>query len=217
LIRAVVFDLDGVLVESEALWDEARRAVTAAHGGTWRDDATRAMQGMSSVEWGEYLHCTLGVDLETDEIIDLVVDDLLDRYRQHLPLLPGAVGAVRRMGAQWPLGLASSSNREVIDEVLDLAGLGDAFAVTTSSEEVPRGKPSPDVYLEVARHLGQEPRDCVAVEDSTNGIRSAVAAGCHVVAVPNREFPPDDAVLADVAVVLRDLDELTVDVVHAIS
>ena len=217
MIRVVVFDLDGVLVESEDLWDEARRAVAAEHRGTWRDDATRAMQGMSSPEWAAYLHDEVGVDLPKDEIVDVVVDGLLDRYRQHLPLLPGAVEAVRRMSARWPLGLASSANRAVIDVVLDLAGLGDAFAVTLSSEEVPRGKPAPDVYVEVARRLGEEPRHCVAVEDSTNGIRSAAAAGCCVVAVPNREFPPDAAVLSDAAVVLRDLDELTVDLLNALS
>ena len=217
MVRAVIFDLDGVLVESEQLWDAARRDVVAQHGAHWRDDATRAMQGMSSVEWAAYLHDTLGVELPTDEIVALVVDDLLDRYSQHLPLLPGAVEAVRRLGAQWPLGLASSSNREVIDAVLRSAGLDDAFAVTLSSEEVERGKPAPDVYLEVARRLGEEPGDCAAIEDSTNGIRSANAAGCHVIALPNREYPPDDAVLRDAAAVLHDLDDLTVDVVEGVG
>jgi HAD superfamily hydrolase (TIGR01509 family) len=213
MIEAVIFDLDGVLVESEQLWDAARRDVVAGHGGHWRDDATRAMQGMSSVEWGTYLHDALRVELPTDDIVALVVEDLLDRYRQHLPLLPGAIEAVRRLGEQWPLGLASSSNREVIDAVLRIAGLDDAFAVALSSEEVERGKPAPDVYLEVARRLGEDPGDCAAIEDSTNGIRSAFAAGCRVVALPNREYPPDDAVLGDAAVVLDDLDALTVDVV----
>src|SRR6476620_5661379 len=136
MIRAVIFDLDGVLVESEQLWDAARRAVVADHGGHWRDDATTAMQGMSSVEWAAYLRDPLGVGLPTDEISDLVVDALLECYRQHLPLLPGAVEAVRRIGTRWPLGLASSSNREVIDAVLDLAGLREEFAVALSSEEV---------------------------------------------------------------------------------
>jgi len=214
MIRAVIFDLDGVLVESEQLWDAARREVVAQHGGQWGDDATRAMQGMSSAEWGAYVHDTLGVRLPIDEIVARVVDDLLARYREHLPLLPGAVDAVHRMREEWPLGLASSSNREVIDAVLRIAGLGDAFAVTVSSEEVDRGKPAPDVYLEVVRRVGEEPGDCVAIEDSTNGIRSAVAAGCPVIAVPNREYLPDDAALRDAAVVLRNLDELTAEVVR---
>src|SRR3954471_1845018 len=216
MIRAVVFDLDGVLVESEQLWDAARRSVVAQHGGEWRDDATTAMQGMSSPEWAAYLHDTLGVALPADAISRLVVDELLDRYRRDLPLLPGAVEAVGRIGARWPLGLASSSNRAVIDAVLEVAALSDAFTVTLSSEEVARGKPAPDVYLEVADRLGVAPHECAAVEDSTNGIRSAVAAGCAVIAVPNRAYPPDDDALADAAVVLRDLEALTVELVHGL-
>jgi HAD superfamily hydrolase (TIGR01509 family) len=217
MIRAVVFDLDGVLIESEDLWDEARRKVAAEHGGRWNDDATRAMQGMSSHEWSAYLRDVVGVDLPADEIVDLVVEDLLARYRQHLPLLPGAVDAVRRIGARWPLGLASSANRVVIDAVLAVAELEGAFAETVSSEEVAHGKPAPDVYLEVVHRLGVEPRDAVAVEDSTSGIRSAHAAALHVIAIPNRRFPPEDDALALADVVLAGLDELTVDVVERLS
>jgi HAD superfamily hydrolase (TIGR01509 family) len=217
MIRAVIFDLDGVIIESEQLWDDARRAVAAEHGGQWRDDATTAMQGMSSVEWGAYMHDVLGLDLPADAIIDRVVENLLDRYREHVPLLPGAVEAVRRVGAEWPLAVASSANRSVIAVVLDLTGLSDAFAATVSSEEVARGKPAPDVYLEAARRLAVAARDCAAVEDSTNGIRSAVAAGLRVVAVPNREYPPDATALGGAAVVLHDLDELTVEVVRRLD
>jgi HAD superfamily hydrolase (TIGR01509 family) len=217
VIEAVVFDLDGVLLDSEELWDRARREVVAQHGGRWHDGATAAMQGMSSVEWAAYLHDTLAVNLPTDEIVDLVVDDLLDRYRARLPLLPGAIDAVRRVGPRWPLGLASSSNRVVIDAVLRMAKLDGAFAATVSSEEVPNGKPAPDVYFEAARRLHQDPRSCAAVEDSTNGIRSALAAGLHVIAVPNRTYPPSEDVLAEAAVVLDGLDELTMDVVDALG
>jgi len=216
VIRAVVFDLDGVLVDSERLWDQARRDVVAEHGDAWPDEATAAMQGMNSPEWAGYLHDELGVRLPTAQIIDLVVDDLLAHYREHLPLLPGAVDAVHRMATRWPLGLASSSNRVVIDTVLRAAGLTAGFAATLSSEEVPRGKPAPDVYLEIARRLQQHPRDCVAVEDSTNGIRSAVAAGLRVIAVPNHEYPPHEEVLEQALVVLDNLDELSVEVVAAL-
>jgi HAD superfamily hydrolase (TIGR01509 family) len=216
-VRAVIFDLDGVIIESEQLWDEARRAVVAANGGRWRDDATAAMQGMSSAEWGAYLHDELHVELRVDEIVDRVVHDLLARYDQELPLLPGAVDAVRRIGVAWPLGLASSANRAVIDAVLARTGLTDAFAATVSSEEVPHGKPAPDVYLEAAARLAQSPGECAAVEDSTNGIRSAVAAGLRVVAVPNRGYPPDPEVLAYADVTLHDLNELTADVVRRLA
>ena len=209
--EAVVFDLDGVLLDSEGRWDTARREVAAAHGGHWTDEATAAMQGMSSPEWARYLHDDLGVRLEPDRIVDLVVDRLLDQYRHDLPLLPGAVEAVRRMRARWPLGLASSSNRVVLDAVLVMAGLQDAFSVTVSSEEVGHGKPAPDVYLEAARRLGCPAAHCVAVEDSANGIRAGVAAGLAVVAVPNREFPPPRSVLDQAALVIESLDDLAVD------
>jgi HAD superfamily hydrolase (TIGR01509 family) len=208
---AVVFDLDGVLLDSEPLWDAARRQVTSENGGRWVDDATAAMQGMSSPEWGQYLHDVLGVPLAPVRIVDVVVERLLDRYQQGLPLLPGAVEAVRRIGARWPLGLASSANRVVLDTVLHLAGLQAAFSITVSSEEVHRGKPAPDVYLEAARQLGLSPVHCVAVEDSANGIRAAVAAGLRVVAVPNQEFPPPSSVLARAALVIDSLDDLTVE------
>jgi len=217
MIRAVVFDLDGVLIESEELWDAARRKVASEHGGRWRDDATTAMQGMSSREWADYMHDDLGVELAADEIIELVVDDLLARYREHLPLLPGAVDAVLRIGARWPLGLASSANRVVIDAVLDAAGLDNAFAVTLSSEEVAHGKPAPDVYLEAARRLGIDPRDGVAIEDSSSGIRSALAAGLHVIAVPNQSFPPEQDALAQADAVLAGLDDLTVELVDQLG
>ncbi len=209
MIRAVVFDLDGVLIDSERLWDQARREVVARHDGRWLDDATAAMQGMSSPEWSGYLRDTLAVDLTQDQIIDLVVADLLERYRRALPLLPGAIQAVRRIGQRWPLGLASSANRVVIDYVLAAAGLREAFQATVSSEEVPRGKPEPDVYLEAARRLGQSPQACAAVEDSASGIRSAIAAGLAVVAIPNREYPPPDSVVASAQLVIGSLQDLT--------
>jgi HAD superfamily hydrolase (TIGR01509 family) len=207
-VAAVVFDLDGVLVDSEQVWDDARRELVADRGGTWTDDATRAMMGMSSLEWSRYMHDELGLDLEPAAISAAVVEKLEQLYRRELPLLPGAREAVRALAARWPLGLASSSNREIIDLVLELAGLTDAFAVTVSSEEVARGKPAPDVYLEVARRLGVVPEACAAIEDSTNGLRSAAAAGMTVIALPNAAFPPADDALRLASAVIASLDEL---------
>ena len=209
VIRAVVFDLDGVLLDSERLWDQARREVATEHNGHWRADATAAMLGMSSVEWSQYVRDTLAVDLPPDQIVDLVVADLLERYRRGLPLLPGAIAAVRRIGQRWPLALASSAGRPVIDTVLAIAGLQHEFQATVSSEEVPRGKPAPDVYLEATRRLGQPPGACAAVEDSASGIRSALAAGLHVVAIPNRDYPPPASVLAKAQLVIDSLAGLT--------
>jgi len=217
VIRAVVFDLDGVLVDSERLWDQARREVAIGHNGHWRADATAAMLGMSSVEWSEYMRDTLAVDLPPDQIVDLVVANLLEQYRRRLPLIPGALEAVQRIGRRWPLALASSAGRPVIDSVLATAGLQHDFQVTVSAEEVPRGKPAPDVYLEAAFRLGQPPRACAAVEDSANGIRSAVAAGLRVVAVPNQDYPPPASVLAEAQVVIRSLAELTGELVEQLD
>ncbi len=209
MIEAVVFDLDGVLLDSEHLWDRARLELVEARGGRWQSGATEAMQGMSSSEWSAYLRDQLGVPLSAPQINDQVVARLLGYYQDDLPLVPGANEAVRRMADNWPLGLASSSNRTVIDAVLERAGLAPFFHVTVSSEEVARGKPAPDVYLAAAERLQVPPETCAAIEDSANGIRSGVSAGMTVVAIPNRRYPPPDDVLVLARFVLRDLPDLT--------
>jgi HAD superfamily hydrolase (TIGR01509 family) len=201
-VDAVVFDLDGVLVDSEERWDAAREALARESGGRWHEGAQRAMMGMSSVEWSTYMRDELGVPMEPEAISRDVVRRMEAGYREALPLLPGAVDAVRALAVRWPLGLASSANREIIELVLEVGGFGDAFAAWVSSDDVARGKPAPDVYLEVARRLGVDAARAVAVEDSSNGLRAAAAAGLAVVAVPNPTFPPaeDALALADVAV-----------------
>lgn len=212
-----MFDLDGVLLDSERFWDQARREVAISHSGHWRPDATAAMLGMSSVEWSGYMRDTLAVELAPDQIVDLVVTNLLEQYRRGLPLIPGAVEAVQRIGRRWPLALASSAGRPVIDTVLAVAGLQHEFQATVSSEEVARGKPAPDVYLEAALRLGQPPLACAAVEDSANGIRSALAAGLRVVAIPNPDYPPPASVLAQAQVVIGSLADLTGELVEQLD
>jgi HAD superfamily hydrolase (TIGR01509 family) len=209
VIEAVVFDLDGLLLQSEEVWDAVREEYVRERGGLYDAEVQRAMMGMSSTEWSRFLHDEAGVPDEPDAINVEIVRRMLAAYREHLPLLPGAVDAVRRMAAQFPLGLASSSNRELIDVALDQAGLAPYFAATVSSEEVAHGKPAPDVYLEAARRLGVDPRSSAAIEDSHGGIRSAKAAGMRVVAIPNPSYPPDDEALAQADVVLGSLSELT--------
>jgi HAD superfamily hydrolase (TIGR01509 family) len=210
-VAAIVFDMDGVLIDSEQLWDEVREQLANERGGRWHDRAQADMMGMSSPEWSSYMHDVIGLAESPEEINAEVVRRLLERYRESLPLLPGAVEAVERLAARWPLGLASSSNREVIDAVLESAGIAELFRATVSSEEVASGKPAPDVYVEAAHRLQIEPARCAAVEDSRNGIRAARAAGMRVVAIPNPHYPPTDDVLASADVVLRSLDELTVE------
>jgi len=213
VIRAVIFDLDGVLIDSEQVWDTAREQLTKELGGRWHAGAQRDMMGMSSLEWSRYMHEDLGIELPPQEISDEVVRRLQRLYRERLPLLPGAREAVERLAARWPLAVASSSNRPLIELVLGLAGIADRFRVTVSSEEVPRGKPAPDVYLEAARRLGVDAGDCAAIEDSEKGLLSARSAAMRVIAIPNREFPPGDEALAAADVVLDSLAQLTPDVV----
>ena len=214
-VEAVVFDLDGVLIQTEEGWDEVREQYVRERGGRYDAEAQRAMMGMSSTEWSRFLHDELGVPDEPEAISAEVVRRMEARYRERLPLIDGAVEAVRRLAARWPLGLASSSNRPLIDAVLELAGLAEYFRATVSSEEVARGKPAPDVYLETARRLGVAPDRCAAIEDSHSGIRSAKAAGMRVLAIPNPSFPPGEDALSLADDVLGSLAELTVERVAA--
>lgn len=199
---AVVFDLDGVLIDSEGVWDDVRRELADEAGRPWPAEASTDMMGMSSLEWSAYMRDEVGVPRSAEAINDAVVSRLADRYEARLPLIRGAAAAVRRIARRYPIALASSSNRRIIDAVLAGSGLGDCFSATVSSEEVGVGKPAPDVYVEAAARLSVPPSGCVAVEDSGNGIRSAASAGMPVIAIPNREFPPDDATLALAASVL---------------
>jgi HAD superfamily hydrolase (TIGR01509 family) len=216
VIKAVVFDLDGVLVDTEELWDDARRQIADERGGHWREDAQRAMMGMSSKEWSRYMRDAIGVPDPPEQINAEVVRRLEELYRERLPLIPGALDAVRRIGARWPLAIASSSNRPIIDLFLELTGTSELFRATVSSEEVERGKPAPDVYLEAARRLGVDPARCAAIEDSENGIRSAAAAGMKVIAIPNPVFPPSDEARSLADVVLGSLEELQPEAIESL-
>jgi HAD superfamily hydrolase (TIGR01509 family) len=209
----VVLDLDGVLVQTEELWDEVRERFARERGGRYDAEAQRAMMGMSSLEWSRFMNEELGVPEPPERISAEVVRRMEARYRERLPLIDGAREAVERLAARWPLGLASSSNRPLIDAVLELSGLAQFFQATVSSEEVAGGKPAPDVYLEAAARLGVDPARCAAVEDSHSGIRSARAAGMRVIAIPNASFPPNEEALAEANVVLGSLAELRPEVV----
>jgi HAD superfamily hydrolase (TIGR01509 family) len=209
VIDAVVFDMDGVLIDSEHVWDEVREQLARERGGRWHEGAQRDMMGMSSPEWSRYMHERIGLAEPPEEINRVVVERLLERYAGAPPLIDGAVEAVERLAAEWPLAIASSSNREVIDTVLAASPLGPLFRLTVSSEEVARGKPAPDVYLEAARRLGVDPGRSAAIEDSHNGIRAAKAAGMRTLAIPNPRFPPGEDALSAADLVLGSLAELT--------
>ncbi len=217
MIEAVVFDLDGVLIDSEPVWEEVRRELVAEHGGQWPPDAQHRLMGMSTREWARYLTGELGVRLPPEQAAAVVIERMAARYSSRLPLLPGAAQAVRALAAHWPLGLASSSPPSLIDAVLDASSLRGCFQAAMSTEQVPAGKPAPNIYLAVAAALGVQPGRCAAVEDSANGLRSAAAAGLRVIAVPRPEYPPGPAALASATLVLGSLAELTPDTVRALG
>jgi HAD superfamily hydrolase (TIGR01509 family) len=208
-VEAVVFDMDGVIICSEELWDAVREQLAREHGGRWSGEDHRRMMGMNTQQWTEFMHHELGVGLAPPRIRDEVVRRLGESYRSALPLLPGAVGAVRELAARWSLGLASSSPKELIELVLRLAGIEECFSVVMSSEQVRRGKPEPDVYLAVLERMGVQPAAAVAVEDSGNGIRAARAARMRVIAVPNPRSPPAEEALDLADLVLPGAGALT--------
>ncbi|MGB2568850.1 HAD family hydrolase [Micromonospora citrea] len=216
-VDAVIFDLDGVIVDSEPVWEEVRRAYVAAHGGTWQPDTQRRLMGMSTGEWAEYLSGELGVDRTAGQVATEVVEEMTRRYAQRVPLIDDADAVVRRMAARWPLGLASSSPTRLIAAALAATDLAAAFRVTLSTEETARGKPAPDVWLAVAERLGVDPTRCVAIEDSSNGVRSAAAAGMRVIAVPHGSYPLDPDAAALAAVTLASVDALTPEVVERLG
>ena len=215
MTKAVIFDLDGVILDTEELWNEIREGLARDRGGRWSDRAQADMMGMSSTEWSQYMHDVVGLSESPEEISREVVGRMLDRYDERLPLVDGAVEAVRRVADHFPLGLASSSNRELIDKALEVSGLAPCFRATVSSEEVERGKPAPDVYLEAARRLHVAPETCAAIEDSASGIRSAHAAQMRVVAIPNHAFPPPEEALQLADVVLESIRQLEPAIVDA--
>lgn len=217
MIQAVVFDMDGVLIDSEPIWEQVRREVVAEYGGNWLPEAQTALMGMSTPEWAAYLSADLGVGRPPADVAQIVIDHMVARYEEHLPVLPGADEAVRKCADRWRLGLASSSPRRLIDAVLHSAGWTDLFEVTVSTEDLDRGKPAPDVYLHTVAALGAEPTACAAIEDSSNGMRSATAAGLVLIAAPRPEYPPAPDALEPAALVIGGVADLDVDVVAALA
>jgi len=208
-VKALLFDLDGVLIDSEPVWERVRRAFVHRHGAEWSADVQRSMMGVSTDVWSSALSELIGGEPGPDKVARLVIDEMASEYRRRLPMIDGAAEVVRRLARSYPLGIASGSPRSLIELVLELSGLAACFQAVLSSDEISRGKPAPDPYLELASRLGIEPADCAAIEDSSNGLRSALAAGAVVVAIPPRANIPDPDLLALAAAVLDDIGQLT--------
>lgn len=214
--EAVIFDLDGVLVDSEIWWDEVRRDWAATHGRTWMADDRAAVMGANSQAWARIMRDRLDLpEVAVDAILRDVVDGVVERYaREGAPVIDGAAAAVRRLASAYPLAVASSAHHDVIAAALVATRLGDAFQAVVSSDEVAHGKPAPDVYLEAAARLGVPPEDCLVVEDSLNGVRSGRAAGMTVVLVPNAAVPPPPEAFDIADTVLERLADLDPRAIH---
>ena len=218
LPAAVVFDMDGILIETEPIWDKVRRGMAAEDGLSWPESSTSIMMGLSTREWADHMTDVIGIPGTWEEVARRTIDGVAAQYASGgLPVLPGAVEAVRRMAGLAPTAIASSSPRRLIDLVVARLDIADVLAVTVSTEEVPRGKPYPDGYLKACELMGVDAARSVAVEDSTNGVRSAHAAGMAVVCVPPGFHPPADDTLQLCGAVLEGLDELTEDLVRTLD
>lgn len=217
-LEAIVFDMDGVLIDTEPIWEEVRRAYIDDLDGRWLPDTQDRLMGMSTAEWAEYLSTDLLDGRRTPaQVAEDVIDRMSARYADHLPLMPDAVDTVTRLSERFTLGLASSSPRKLIDVVLDHMGVTGLFRATVSTEEVQRGKPAPDGYLEAAARLGISPDDCAAIEDSSNGLRSAHAAGMTVIAVPHPRYPPAQDAIVLASYVADGLKDLTPELITSLE
>jgi len=216
-IDSIIFDLDGVILDTEEEWNRVRREFAAEHGGHWDENDQPAVMGANSMQWAEYMRSEVGVDLSPDDIYEGVVEALKTRYAQRLPLIDGAREVIVGLAPSFKLGVASSSPIELIEHALELGGLRKYFGAVVSSDQVPTGKPAPDVYLEACTRLGTIPARAAAVEDSSNGLRAAHAAGLAVIAVPNQAFPPSAEALSLADMVLGSIGELTGDIVLSIE
>lgn len=210
-MHAVIFDMDGLLVDSEPYWDAARKAWAAERGVDWGPDDHRACMGVSTQTWAEYMILRLGLDLPAEEVVARVVGRMRDMYSRGIPYKPGAVRAVQAAAERFPVGLASGSEKSLIAMLVADEPMRGKFSAVVCTDDMPAGKPAPDVYLECARQLGVDPRDCVCLEDSGAGIRSGKAAGMKVIAIPDPRFPPKPDALALADVVLTSLDEFAVE------
>ena len=198
-IEAVIFDMDGVLVDSEVYWDKSRVEFARDRGKTWTDDYQRLAMGRSTVGWATVMREKLQLDESIDDIIAEMKGRVIARYERRMPTRPDAIESVHRMKQHFRVGLASGSPTEIIKSVLRITGLDQVFEVMIYGDDIPRGKPAPDIYLEAMAQLGVLPHVTVGIEDSANGLRSLKAAGMAAVAAPSPDFPlpPEILELAD--------------------
>ncbi|MEO6510115.1 MAG: HAD family phosphatase [Nocardioides sp.] len=182
---AVLWDMDGTLVDTEPYWMQCEWEMAAKYGGTWSEEHSLNLVGNDLLDSGRYIREHMGVDLEPAEIVEELLDAVIEHIRREVPWRPGARELLADLGgAGVPCALVTMSYLRFVEPMLDVLPPGTFDAVVTG-DAVERGKPYPDPYLKAARLLGVDPADCLAIEDSNIGARSAEAAGCTVLCVPN--------------------------------
>jgi HAD superfamily hydrolase (TIGR01509 family) len=216
-IDAVVFDMDGILVDSEVYWRECREAFARDRGLIWTAEDQHHAMGRNTLEWAQVMRERLKLDLSPEAIAEEMIQRVQARYEARLPLLPGALEAVHAVAGRYRMALASGSPPPIIRFVIDRAELQDVFEAVIYGEEMSHGKPAPDIYLETLRQLDLPPSQAVGIEDSANGVRALKAAGMIAVAVPSPGFSLPDDVLALADRVLDSMVQLSVAVIDGLD
>jgi HAD superfamily hydrolase (TIGR01509 family) len=216
-LQAVIFDMDGVLVDSEIYWRKSREEFAAALGKVWTTDDQRAAMGRNTIEWAQVMQERLSLDMSLERIMADVKARVIAHYEQRLPVLPGALEAVQTTRSAYRVALASGSPTEIIQEVMRLTGLDSVFEHIVYGDDMPNGKPAPDIYLETARRLGIPPAICLGIEDSSNGVRSVKAAGMTCIAVPSPGFTLPDEILKMADLVLPSLEGFSVEMIRGLE
>jgi HAD superfamily hydrolase (TIGR01509 family) len=217
MIEAIIFDMDGLLVDSEPVWDRARKSMADEAGKDWNKEDHKAVMGVSTDEWVAYMIRRLELTLSPQEVQAQVIERMVEMYQAGIPYFPGAVEAVHLAAQHFPTALASGSHRTLIDTVTADAAMQGQFQVILSADEVGAGKPAPDVYLETARRLGVPPEKCVCLEDSGNGILAGVRAGMKVIAVPDSRFAPKQDILDQAHLLLPSLTPFSLDLIKQLG
>lgn len=216
-IEAIIFDMDGLLVDSEPVWDKARSSMAAEAGKEWNEKDHRAVMGVSTEEWASYMIQRLELTISPEEVQAEIVQRMLEMYREGVPYLPGAVEAVNLASGHYPTALASGSHPNLIEAVVNDAPMQGKFKVVLSADEVGVGKPAPDVYLQTAHRLGIPPQQCLCLEDSGNGILAGLRAGMKVVAVPDPRFAPSQEILRQAHLVLTSLEAFSLETIRQLE
>lgn len=216
-IEAVIYDMDGVLVDSEVYWDKSRIEFARDRGLVWTDEFQRLAMGRSTVGWARVMQEKLALDEPIDAIIAEMKARVIAHYEARMPARPGALESVAHIKRHFRVGLASGSPTDIIKAVLRITGLDQLFEVMIYGDEAPRGKPAPDIYLEALKQLGVAPAVSLGIEDSANGLRSLRAAGMFAVAAPSPDYPLPDDVLALAHAHITTLEDFNVNLIRRIE